>query len=384
MDPDWAALETRFHPTQFASKRDYEYCQNILNRETYGTEADYPMVRCMDAGLDFLRRNSDAGDWFLQIETFDPHEPFCAPERFMQGRSTGYDGPTLDWPPYGRDEFSAAERDHLRATYEAKLAFCDEQLGRVLDMFDTQGLWEDTMLIVTTDHGYLLGEHQWWAKNRMPCYEEICHIPLFLHHPAEAGRAGTRCDALTQTVDLAPTVLAAHGLAPSPDMIGQDQRSAMAGKDRREAVIFGSFGGAVNVTDGNHVLMRYPPDMDAANLWQYTVMPTTVGGAFSVAEMAGAEMAPPFRFTKGMPLMRVPLGEGNPYYYNQGPAVLQDTETVMYDLQLDPQQQAPAQNKDVAARLDRKMLQIMRELDAPQEMIERIGLGRQQLEAAVS
>ena len=47
-----------------------------------------------------------------------------------------------------------------------------------LDYFDENNLWKDTALIVGTDHG-LLGEHDWWAKNRMPLYEEISHIPLF-------------------------------------------------------------------------------------------------------------------------------------------------------------------------------------------------------------
>ena len=42
---------------------------------------------------------------------------------------------------------------------------------------DAHDLWSDTALILTTDHGFLLGEHDWWAKNRMPVYDEIAHIP---------------------------------------------------------------------------------------------------------------------------------------------------------------------------------------------------------------
>ncbi len=57
---------------------------------------------------------------------------------------------------------------------------CSAQL---LDYFDRHDLWKDTALVVTTDHGFLLGEHDFWAKNRMNLYEEIVHIPLFIHDP---------------------------------------------------------------------------------------------------------------------------------------------------------------------------------------------------------
>jgi arylsulfatase A-like enzyme len=52
--------------------------------------------------------------------------------------------------------------------YASLLTMCDAMLGRVLDLFDEHDLWKDTMLIVNTDHGFLMGEHDWWAKVAMP------------------------------------------------------------------------------------------------------------------------------------------------------------------------------------------------------------------------
>ncbi len=46
-----------------------------------------------------------------------------------------------------------------------------------MDYMDTHSMWQDTALIVTTDHGFLLGEYDWWAKILMPCYNEVAHIP---------------------------------------------------------------------------------------------------------------------------------------------------------------------------------------------------------------
>ena len=80
------------------------------------------------------------------------------------------------------------------------------QLGRILDKMDEYNLWEDTMLIVNTDHGFMLGEHDWWAKsNHINYYEEIVHTPLFIYDPR--SRAAGRCDCLVQTIDLRPPFL---------------------------------------------------------------------------------------------------------------------------------------------------------------------------------
>ncbi|MFP3326245.1 sulfatase-like hydrolase/transferase, partial [Planococcus sp. SIMBA_160] len=79
-------------------------------------------------------------------------------------------------------------------------------------------LWDDTMLIVWTDHGFMLGEHGWMAKNQPPLYEEVAHTPFFVWDP-RAKRAGERRRALVQpSIDLGPTLLRAFGLEPTPDM----------------------------------------------------------------------------------------------------------------------------------------------------------------------
>ena len=67
--------------------------------------------------------------------------------------------------------------------YAARVSQCDEYLGEFLDLMDEQDMWKDTMLIVCTDHGYMLGEHDWWAKIRMPWYNELANTPLFIWDP---------------------------------------------------------------------------------------------------------------------------------------------------------------------------------------------------------
>ncbi|MCB0143392.1 MAG: sulfatase-like hydrolase/transferase, partial [Caldilineaceae bacterium] len=92
-------------------------------------------------------------------------------------------GPHFDWPPYSRVQETPEQVDHMRYEYAALLSMCDAYLGKVLDMMDELNLWDDTMLIVNTDHGFLLGEHDWWAKMVQPLYQEVAHTPLFIWDP---------------------------------------------------------------------------------------------------------------------------------------------------------------------------------------------------------
>ena len=149
----------------------------------------FPVVQCFARALEFLELNRAADNWFLQVETFDPHEPFTAPARFREAYPTNYGGPILDWPRYREASESPDEIAELRANYAALVALCDEQLGRLLDYMDAHDLWRDTALVLSTDHGFMLSEHDWWGKNRMPFYDEISRIPLLAWHPDCAGAA---------------------------------------------------------------------------------------------------------------------------------------------------------------------------------------------------
>ena len=373
--PDWPKLKQQYHPLQYSETRGVDQYHHIINRQHLHEESDYPLTQCFDSAIKFLDQNGAADDWFLQIETFDPHEPFNAPERFKEEFPTDYNGPTLDWPPYGRVQESPEECSELNAHYRANLAFCDEQLGRLLDYFDEHGLWEDTALIVSTDHGFLLGEHDWWAKNRMPIYEEIAHFPLFAYHPDYADQGGSRCKSLTQTTDLMPTFLGLHDCAVPPEVTGHSILPLLAGDQSiRDAVIFGTFGSAVNVCDGRHVFMLYPEHVTTEGLFQYTIMPTTLNFLFEVDELAQADLVAPFDFTKGARLLRTPALEKSPFNPYFGPLVFFDTETVLYDLATDPEQQRPFRDADIELELTVTMRAHMRRHDAPAELYARLGL----------
>jgi arylsulfatase A-like enzyme len=375
VQPPWERFRELYHPKQFSSERRNKYSAHMINRESIRAYEDFPSVRCFDAGLEFLAGNRQADDWLLHLETFDPHEPFHAPERFRRDYPTGYRGPVFDWPPYRRVTETLDECEELRANYSAILALCDHELGRLLDEMDRRAMWDDTALVVTTDHGFLLGEHDWWAKNVMPCYDEVAHIPLFIHHPDLRSQAGSRREALTQTIDLMPTLLEMHGSQVPPEVTGRSLLPLLAGERVvREAAIYGVFGSAVNVTDGRHTLFLYPPDMHRGGLYHYTLMPMHMKELFGVDELQDAQLSPPQGFTKGVPLLRVPATPKSPQYSLHGPASQHDTDTVLYDLATDPGQTQPVEDEAVRARLRGHIVHLMRENHAPPEYFSRLGL----------
>ncbi|MGV8750609.1 sulfatase-like hydrolase/transferase, partial [Pseudomonas aeruginosa] len=91
--------------------------------------------------------------------------------------------------PYYCAMQSEEHAEKVRRFYQALVTMCDDYLGRVMDHLKLQGLWDDTLFIVCTDHGFLLGEHQWWGKNIMPVYNEIANTPFFIRDP-RAGKYG--------------------------------------------------------------------------------------------------------------------------------------------------------------------------------------------------
>jgi len=371
VQPPHDGYDRRFHPLQVDRKRDGHRLQGLINRERIVEDADYPIVRTFDAGLEFLRRNASADGWMLQLEAFDPHEPFHAPQRFRERFPTGYEGPTLDWPRYREVRETPEEIDEITANYAALVAFCDEQLGRLLDEMDAGDHWYDTAIVMTTDHGFLLGEHGWWGKNQMPFYNEIAHLPLIIVHPDHAAKAGTRIDALTQTTDLMPTLLSMNGCPIPPDVTGHDLTPLLNGSTDsvREAAVYGIYAGAVNVTDGRHTYFRYPADMDTRELFEYTLMPTHNFDRFDVAEFAGAQLREPFRFTKGVCVLKLnalPNAKRSP---RQGGFAC--CRNQLFDLIADPKQLRPFENPEIESRLCAAISTEMTLHDAPAELYHR-------------
>lgn len=349
--------------------------QHAINKEYMREEKDYPGPRCFAAALEFLEENRSADGWLLQIECFDPHEPFDAPARFRQAYDTGWNGGVLNWPFYEKVTDGAQEIAEIRANYAALVAMCDAYFGQLLDFMDAERMWEDTCLILTTDHGFLLSEHDWWGKNLQPYYEEISHIPLILHHPELAAKGGCREKALTQTYDLMPTLLDCFGVDAPAEVQGQSALSILSGEEKaRQAGIFGMFGGPIGATDGRYAYYVYPPDLYAPGLHEYTLMPMHIRSMMSASELSTAELVGGFGFTRRMPVLKVDALRDARRIPNVDGRVFENRGTQLYDLASDPRQSKPFRDEEIEAGLGEKIREILVAHEAPREIYLRYGL----------
>lgn len=363
----WKGDVTRTDRTRLRDILYRMHNQDGINRDYLKDEADHPQTLTFKAGLDFIETNAGADNWMLQLETFDPHEPFFSYDQYhkLYPESPLGNGEDFDWPPYARVTESSSTVENAKLRYLALLSMCDANLGRVLDLMDEKNMWQDTMLIVCTDHGYMLGERGWWGKSVMPWYDETIHTPFFVWDP-RSGVAGERRQALVQTIDIAPTLLDFFGLAPTRDMLGQPLQQAVASdKPVREGGLFGIFGGHVSVTDGRYVYMRASAEAANEPLLEHTLMPTHMRSRFEPSEFIGAELMEGFSFTKGAPVLRLPG------WTMRGPA---EFGTLLYDLEADPGQTTPLRDVALELRMADLLVRLMRENDAPPSQFERLGL----------
>lgn len=357
------------------SRWEWKKLRHAINRDEIRDEADYPTVKCFDQAIRFINQNKNAASWFLQLEAFDPHEPFMAPERFKKMYPTGWTGGILDWPRYEQATDSKAELREIRSNYAALVSMCDDQLGRVLDTFDKLNLWDDTCLIVTTDHGFLLAEHEWWGKNRMPYYTEISRIPLMVWHPDHPAEAGMRRDILTQTPDLMPTILDLHGIAIPQEVRGRSILPALSAVGPgHKTVMFGQFGGPIALSDGRYLMFRFPENVTAEGLSEYTLSPVHMSSAFTTAELQDMTLASPFDFTKNVQTLRIAAkatGVRPPGLHDDFD---QGARTQIFDLQNDPGQESPLNDPAVELRLLREMIGHLAAHDAPAEIYQHYDL----------
>jgi arylsulfatase A-like enzyme len=108
----------------------------------------------------------------------------------------------------------------LRATYYGLIQHCDAELGRLVAALKKSGAWDETLVVLTADHGELLGDHWVWGKDGW--FEAAFHVPLIVKPPGGGG--GRVVEAFTEAVDVMPTVLDYLGLAAPPTLDGASLR----------------------------------------------------------------------------------------------------------------------------------------------------------------
>lgn len=185
--------------------------------------------------------------WFAHLSFISPHPPFIVPEpyntlydpadgpaftRKESWREEGSAHPYLDYAirkqkksnflpgmkgkvrDFGEDEFRT-----IRALYWGMISEMDAQLGRIWSAIKAAGAWDDTIVILTSDHAELLGDHFLLGKGGF--FDQSYHIPLIVRDPRRGKAAGSRVDRFTEAVDIMPTLLELIGTTPPVHLDGR-------------------------------------------------------------------------------------------------------------------------------------------------------------------
>ena len=204
-----------------------QYFANVQDRQT---EADWFSPQVFTRASEVLETMSEGGPFFLTVDSYDPHEPWDPPEEYVSLYDEPYDGKEPYWSLSGPNYYlGGRELRRMRARYSAELTMMDRWLGRFLDKMEELKLFEDTLLIVISDHGVAHGEHGFIGKVPTALYPELTDIVFLMRHP-EGKRAGEESDYYASTHDIAPTILSFLGIEPPQPMEGQDLLVLMGGK----------------------------------------------------------------------------------------------------------------------------------------------------------
>ncbi|MEW6752784.1 MAG: sulfatase [Candidatus Latescibacterota bacterium] len=345
------------------------------NRRRFVHEEDWLAPRTLRQAALWLEENAGVHErFFLLVDEFDPHEPFDCPEEHWRRYDPDWQGPAdFYWPRYGRNDYTEAEARHIRARYAGKVTLADRYLGKLLDRMDDCHLWDDTALIVMTDHGHFLGEHGWWGKPPCPQYRTISHVPLFVHVPGVPG--GTRTAALATHVDVHATILDCLGVPPPRPIDGVSLLPALRGERAqvRDAVVFGWWGRRVNWTDGRHLYLRAPAAPDNQPLAFYTNRWSTAPW-WRLPVPDGRTQFGRYMPRVDMPVGRMPVSvEEAARLHNVQLEDLQEG-SFLFDLEGDPAEERNLAGTPLEAEVAARLCARMEEQGAPPEQFERLGL----------
>lgn len=178
-------------------------------------------VDVIEAGVNFITPKKDQ-PWFLYLGTIDTHVTWRAKSPWIEKYSPGYSGRFEkafgdDGPGGFAKDLSDKEKEHVRALYDSNVSYQDDQLAKLIEKLKGWGVWDQTMLIITADHG-----DEQWEDGRVghagSQKQTLIHVPLLIHYPPMFPAA--KIASGSEGVDITPTVADALGVGIDPEWQG--------------------------------------------------------------------------------------------------------------------------------------------------------------------
>jgi arylsulfatase len=170
--------------------------------------------------------------FFLFIHYFDPHGKYSAPSPFDKAFFfTRKEGDLSMIPLYQRRR-NIADPSYYIAQYDGEIAYVDHNIGKIIGKLPELGIDEETIIVLTSDHGETMNEHLWWFDHGCYLYEEQIRVPLLLWYPRMLSPA--KIDGLVRHIDILPTVLAVLGIDAPQEAEGRSLLPLVRGDGTKE------------------------------------------------------------------------------------------------------------------------------------------------------
>ncbi len=216
----------------------HELPQYLKLRQHWRSDEDNYIGQIAKRACQWLEEVDRNKPFMLWVDSFDPHEPWDPPSVWDPNLKCPYDpdyeGKDLIIPPLGpADYFTEEQLHHIRMLYAENVTLCDKYVGKILDKIRELGMWDETLVILISDHGEPMGNgehgHGIMRKCRPWPYEELAHIPLIVRLPGVG--AGERVSSYVQTSDIAPTIIEYLGIGQEQMEYGEHQMSVCNPED---------------------------------------------------------------------------------------------------------------------------------------------------------
>ncbi len=195
-----------------------------------GTDQDQADGQVAEEAVRFLEQHRN-DPFFIAVGFHKPHDPFIAPKRYFDLYPLELLRPPKDPPDCSTDlpqaigsgwkedfdRFTDRERREFMRAYYAGISFMDAQVGKIIAAMDRLELWDNTIVVFFSDHGYHLGERGWWNKNTV--FELSARVPLIVVTP-QMKRKGKSCSRIVEFVDIYPTLADLCGLSAPANLEG--------------------------------------------------------------------------------------------------------------------------------------------------------------------
>lgn len=218
-----------FLDQQFGMAQGFDHYERLVSSEMAG-DLNTMAFDWLDANRPGLSNQP----LFLFMYYYDPHTVYDPPPPYDTLYDPNYTGPlTSDVYQHGQQvvagDIVPTPRDirHLLALYDGEITYWDHHLGQFLSRLAAEGLLNNSLVVVTSDHGQMFGEHDKWV-HRNSLYEEVLRVPLFIYYPGVAPAGAI--DTPVFTGDLMPTILDLAGLPVPGGLDGQSLRPLLAGQ----------------------------------------------------------------------------------------------------------------------------------------------------------